>query len=94
MEDNEDKHEAWTKLCEQTSREQDPAKLIRLTHEIVRLLEQRRGQLNEPPPRRSLKLLNEINPLLVEEDARLRRPPPRPEAHDHNQGSVRCRTDK
>ena len=37
----EQSKERWTELCEQASKEQDPAKLMSLVEEINRLLEQR-----------------------------------------------------
>ena len=38
---HEQSKERWMELCEQASKEQDPAKLLSLVEEINRLLEQR-----------------------------------------------------
>jgi hypothetical protein len=58
--------ERWRELCEQVEVEQDPKKLVELTTEIYRLLEekrrrlQRRGLLDATPPDR---LKFQIDPL-------------------------------
>jgi len=60
--------ERWRELCEQVAVEQDPKKLVELTTEIYRLLEekrrrlQRRGLLDATPPDR-IKL--QTDPLLT-----------------------------
>jgi hypothetical protein len=44
--------EHWKELCEQASVEQDSAKLIELTHEIIRLLDEKEDRLkhqSQPP---------------------------------------------
>jgi hypothetical protein len=38
--------ERWKELCEQASKEQDPAKLHELIREINRLLEEKQGRLS------------------------------------------------
>jgi hypothetical protein len=40
--------EKWMELCEQASREQDPKKMIALTAEIVRLLNEKEDRLFHP----------------------------------------------
>lgn len=40
-----EKKERWMCLCEQASIEQDPQKLVALTQEIVRLLEEKQTRL-------------------------------------------------
>ena len=53
--------ERWREVCEQVAVEQDPKKLVELTTEIYRLLEekrrrlQRRGLLDATPPEQVLK---------------------------------------
>jgi hypothetical protein len=42
-------HEKWLELCEQASTEQDPEKLMKLTAEICRLLEEKNRRLNNQP---------------------------------------------
>ena len=42
---HEQSKERWMELCEQASKEQDPAKLMSLVDEINRLLEQRDQKL-------------------------------------------------
>ena len=37
--------EKWMRLCEQASREQDPKKMIALTAEIIRLLNEKEDRL-------------------------------------------------
>ena len=37
--------EKWMDRCEQASREKDPTKLIALTAEIIRLLDEKEGRL-------------------------------------------------
>jgi hypothetical protein len=37
--------ERWMELCEQASREQDPKKMIALTAEIIRLLNEKEDRL-------------------------------------------------
>ncbi|HUB02788.1 MAG TPA: hypothetical protein VL983_08880 [Terriglobales bacterium] len=39
--------EEWLKLCEQAAVEQDPEKLVALTREICRLLEERENALKK-----------------------------------------------
>jgi hypothetical protein len=39
--------EEWMKLCEQAAVEQDPEKLVALTREICRLLEEREKALHK-----------------------------------------------
>jgi hypothetical protein len=46
MNDEQNKEE-WLKLCEQAAVEQDPEKLLFLTREINRLLEERENLLRE-----------------------------------------------
>jgi len=41
MINDEQSKEAWVKLCEQAAIEQDPEKLVALTQEICRLLDER-----------------------------------------------------
>lgn len=41
MPDGEQNKEDWFKLCEQAAVEQDPEKLVQLTREICRLLDER-----------------------------------------------------
>ena len=38
----------WMELCEQASREQDPKKMIALTAEIIRLLNEKEDRLFHP----------------------------------------------
>ena len=51
--------ERWRELCEQVEVEQDPKKLVELTTEIYRLLEekrrrlQRKGLMDATPPEKS-----------------------------------------
>ena len=45
MQDGEASKEKWIGLCEQAAVEQDPEKLIVLTQEICRLLEEREKNL-------------------------------------------------
>ena len=40
-----DKVELWRKLCEQAAVEQDPDRLIKLTEEITRLLDEKEARL-------------------------------------------------
>ena len=47
----EDGKEEWLKLCEQAAVEQDPQKLLALTRQINRLLEERENGLKPPVPR-------------------------------------------
>jgi len=42
--------EKWMELCEQASKEQDPRKLIVLTAEIIRLLDEKRRRVVESLP--------------------------------------------
>jgi hypothetical protein len=44
-----DKQEDWMKLCEQAAVEQDPEKLLMLTREICRLLDEREKALKSGP---------------------------------------------
>jgi hypothetical protein len=37
--------ERWLELCEQASKEQDPEKLMELTQEILRLLDEKEARL-------------------------------------------------
>lgn len=37
----------WRELCEQASREQDPEKLLELTREIIRLLDEKETRLKD-----------------------------------------------
>jgi hypothetical protein len=39
----------WMELCEQASREQDPKKMIALTAEIIRLLNEKEDRLKAIP---------------------------------------------
>jgi hypothetical protein len=41
--------EKWMDLCEQAARERDPKKLMELTAEIVRLLDEKNRHLHNPP---------------------------------------------
>jgi hypothetical protein len=43
----EQNQEEWFKLCEQAAGEKDPEKLIALTREICRLLDERQKRLNK-----------------------------------------------
>jgi hypothetical protein len=43
------KDSEWMKLCEQAAVEQDPEKLVALTREICRLLEEREKSLQKEP---------------------------------------------
>jgi hypothetical protein len=43
-------HEKWMELCALASKEQDPAKLLALTQEISRLLEEKRAAGERPTP--------------------------------------------
>jgi hypothetical protein len=43
------KVETWMELCELAAREQDPEKLIALTSEIIRLLDEKRSIQVLPP---------------------------------------------
>jgi hypothetical protein len=45
--------EKWLELCKQASTEQDPEKLMKLTAEILRLLEEKDKRLREPSAIRS-----------------------------------------
>lgn len=45
----EGRKEEWLKLCEQAAVEQDPEKLVALTREICRLLEEREKVLKNGP---------------------------------------------
>ena len=45
MMDGEAGREDWMKLCEQAAIEQDPEKLVALTREICRLLDEREKRL-------------------------------------------------
>lgn len=47
MTDNGHAKEDWMKLCEQAAVEQDPEKLVALTREICRLLDEREKRLNQ-----------------------------------------------
>jgi hypothetical protein len=40
-----DNHEEWMELCALASKEQDPEKLLRLTKEIIRLLDEKDARL-------------------------------------------------
>jgi len=42
---NDHKKEEWQKLCEKAAVEQDPDKLVAMTREICRLLDERRKRL-------------------------------------------------
>jgi len=47
---NSEQHkEDWLKLCEQAAVERDPEKLVALTREICRLLEERERALKKGP---------------------------------------------
>jgi hypothetical protein len=46
---NGDGKERWIELCGQAAIEQDPAKLLALTNEIIRLLEEKEGRLQANP---------------------------------------------
>jgi len=46
---NGDHKENWLKLCEQAAVEQDPERLVALTREICRLLEERETALKKRP---------------------------------------------
>lgn len=50
---SEQRKEAWLKLCEQAAVEQDPEKLLALTREICRLLEEREIALKTGRPMNS-----------------------------------------
>jgi len=39
--------EKWVELCEQAAKEQDPAKLLTLTQEIARLLDEKEQRVKE-----------------------------------------------
>jgi hypothetical protein len=43
--DGEQNNDDWMRLCEQASVEQDPDKLVALTREICRLLDEREKRL-------------------------------------------------
>ena len=43
--------EKWMELCEQASREQDPKKLMPLTAEIIRLLDEKKNRVTGSPAR-------------------------------------------
>jgi hypothetical protein len=43
MKDNE----RWMDLCEQASKEQDPEKLMALTQEIIRVLDEKEARLKD-----------------------------------------------
>jgi hypothetical protein len=45
--------EKWLELCKQASTEQDPETLMKLTAEILRLLEEKDKRLREPSAIRS-----------------------------------------
>jgi hypothetical protein len=45
--------EKWLELCKQASSEQDPETLMKLTAEILRLLEEKDKRLREPSAIRS-----------------------------------------
>jgi len=45
--------EKWLELCKQASTEQDPDKLMKLTAEILRLLDEKDECFREPPASRS-----------------------------------------
>jgi hypothetical protein len=45
---NHDNKDEWLKLCEQAAVEQDPDKLMALTREICRLLDEREKALKNP----------------------------------------------
>ena len=47
MMDGEPSKESWMKLCEQAAVEQDPERLMELTREICRLLEEREVALKK-----------------------------------------------
>jgi hypothetical protein len=42
--------ERWLELCEAASHEHDPTKLLEMTEEINRLLEEKEQHLKRPPP--------------------------------------------
>jgi hypothetical protein len=44
-------HERWMELCEQTSVEQDPVKLLELVKEINRLLDEKDARLRSTVPK-------------------------------------------
>jgi hypothetical protein len=44
---NNNNNDDWLKLCEQAAVEQDPEKLVTLTREICRLLEERENTLKK-----------------------------------------------
>jgi hypothetical protein len=41
--------EKWMELCEQATTEQNPEKLMELTAEIIRLLDEKKKRLHDPP---------------------------------------------
>jgi hypothetical protein len=41
-------HEKWMELCELAANEQDPKKLMELTAEICRLLDEKNARLRRP----------------------------------------------
>ena len=47
---NGDGKERWIELCGQAAIEQDPTKLLALTKEIIRLLEEKEARLQANPP--------------------------------------------
>jgi hypothetical protein len=48
---NSDGKERWKELCGQAAIEQDPTKLLVLTNEIIRLLEEKEARSNPSPTR-------------------------------------------
>jgi hypothetical protein len=46
---NGENRERWRELCELAEKEQDPRKLVELTEEINRLLEEKERRLREGP---------------------------------------------
>ena len=56
MLDKDEKH--WRKLCDQASKEKDPAKLIKLMQEINRLLTAEHHRLNAKLPPNNPKASN------------------------------------
>jgi hypothetical protein len=51
---NGDGKERWIELCGQAAIEQDPSRLLALTNEIIRLLEEKEARLQPNPPRLAL----------------------------------------
>ena len=62
----QDKVERWMEVCALAAKEQDPKKLMELTNEVLRLLDEGRG-----------KLINRLGPLDVQASSPLENSPDR-----------------